>query len=79
MNGNPKMSDRDYKDLSDPNLIVYNFRGYTVIKYNKSRKELEFGENANLCSFIKEDLLLMSDFLRNLYNDANNTENVSVD
>lgn len=57
------MGDRDAKDLKDDNLSVFQFRDYTVIRLNKADKRLTFGENANHCFFINEDLELMANFL----------------
>lgn len=54
---------RDYNDLERTDIAVYNFRGYTVLRFNKERKELEIGKDANMCAFIKDDLLQMSKFL----------------
>jgi hypothetical protein len=59
--------DRDYDDLKRDDIAVYNFRGYTVLKFNKEHKSLEFGKHADMACFIKEDLLLMSNFLRECY------------
>lgn len=77
------MSNRDYADLNNPNIAVYNFRGYTVLKFNKESGELEFGKHANMCSFIKSDLNLMSRFLEQCYLFATGVikeiDNVEVD
>lgn len=55
--------DRDYKDLENPDLAVYNFRGYTVLRFYKGKKELEFGDDANMCRFIPDDYSGMAEFL----------------
>ena len=54
-------------DLSNESIAVYNFRGYTVLKFHKESKELEIGKDANMCAFIKDDLHLMSQFLEQCY------------
>lgn len=59
---------RDYSDLKRTDIAVYNFRGYSVLKFNKETKELEFGEHANMCSFIDDDLRLMARFLDDCHN-----------
>lgn len=58
---------RDYKDLENLNIAVYNFRGYTVLKFDKKTKYLEIGTNANMCHLIADDLKLMTEFLNNCY------------
>lgn len=58
---------RDYADLKRTDIAVYNFRGYTVLKFNKETKELEIGKHAYMCSFIKDDFRLMAQFLENCY------------
>lgn len=58
---------RDYKDLQNDKIAVYNFRGYTVLKFDKETKHLEFGEHANMCGFVNSDLELMSKFLGDCY------------
>jgi len=58
---------RDYSDTYRTDIAVYSFRGYTVLRFHKERKELEIGKDANMCSFIKEDLNLMSKFLEDCY------------
>lgn len=55
---------RDYADLRDETIAVYNFRGYTVLKFDKKTKTLSIGKNHELCSFVTGDLILMSDFLK---------------
>jgi hypothetical protein len=67
------MEERDEKDLQNPEIAVYNFRGYTAIRYYKNpenprwKGELEFGDNAKMCSFIPEDYLMMARFLEECY------------
>lgn len=58
---------RDYSDLQRNDIAVYNFRGYTVLKFNKETKQLEFGKHANMCAFINDDLKLMAKFLEDCY------------
>jgi len=58
---------RDYSDLQRTDIAVYNFRGYTVLKFNKETKDLEIGKHADMCCFIKDDLDAMSKFLRECY------------
>lgn len=58
---------RDYADLKRDDIAVYNFRGYTVLKFTKETGELEIGKYADMCSFIKSDLKQMSEFLENCY------------
>lgn len=72
---------RDYADLQNDKIAVYNFRGYTVLKFTKETKELELGKDANMCAFIDEDLKLMAKFLEDCYKytkgllpDINNVE-----
>lgn len=60
-------SNRDYGDLHRTDIAVYNFRGYTVLRFNKETKELEIGKHANMCSFISEDLRLMAKFLEDCH------------
>ena len=62
-----KKSDRDYEDLLNKEIAVYNFRGYTVLKFEKKTKSLDFGENASMCNFIPADYKLMSEFLDKCY------------
>lgn len=75
--------DRDYSDLQRTDIAVYNFRGYTVLKFKKETKELEFGKHANMCSFIKDDFKKMAQFLDNCYNYSagliENVDHVEVD
>lgn len=54
---------RDVDDLKDPNLAVYQFRGYTVLKFNKAEKTLKFGDDANQCKFVDDDYSAMARFL----------------
>lgn len=61
------MSERDYADLDRDDIAVYNFRGYTVMSFNKETFKLEMGKNAHLCSFITEDIKNLSEFLDNCY------------
>lgn len=61
------MSNRDYSDLQNDKIAVYNFRGYTVLKFDKESKSLEIGKHANMCCFIKSDLKFMSQFLEQCY------------
>jgi hypothetical protein len=74
---------RDYDDLLRGDIAVYNFRGYTVLKFNKETHELEFGKHANMCSFINDDLRLMAHFIEQCYLFATGViteiEHVSVD
>lgn len=74
---------RDYADLQNEKIAVYNFRGYTVLKFHKETKELEFGKHADMCCFIKNDLKLMSRFLEQCYLFATGVvdkiDNVEVD
>ena len=58
-------TDRDTKDLQDPNLRVFQFRDFTVLRFHLGLKRLLFGENANECMFIPEDFELMQKFLQN--------------
>jgi hypothetical protein len=55
--------DRDIQDLDNPNLVVYNVRGYTVFAYNKEHKRLYIGRNATYVLPCDEDLELMAKFL----------------
>ena len=74
---------RDYIDLSNDKIAVYNFRGYTVLRFYKETKTLEIGEDANMCSFINDDLKQMSQFLANCWAFAeghtNQLDNMEVD
>ena len=58
---------RDYADLNNPEIAVYNFRGYTVLKFIKKDKSFLVGKNANMCSFIPSDYKYMSEFLMKCY------------
>lgn len=79
---------RDYADLERTDIAVYNFRGYTVLRFWKKdaedgmAKALEFGKNANHCSFIPDDFHLMSKFLEDCYafckGELKDIEHVSV-
>jgi len=60
-------SSRDYADLRNDKIAVYSFRGYTVLKFDKETKQLEFGKNSHMAAFIDEDLKLMSKFLDDCY------------
>lgn len=60
-------NNRDYADLQNDNIAVYNFRGYTVLKFDKETKTLEFGKDANMCAFVDEDLFYMAKFLDDCY------------
>lgn len=55
--------ERDIKDLTNPNLRVYNFRGYTIFKLNLEEKRLQIGRNATHCLPIAQDCKLMANFL----------------
>lgn len=74
--------DRDYSDFQDKNLAIYNFRGYTVLRFYKDKKFLQFGENAELCEFVPDDFKLMSEFLNNCYKfsvgEISDIENIEV-
>ena len=65
--------DRDLKDLERNDIAVYNFRGYTVLRFWKINatdgmsKALEFGKNANHCIFCPDDYKLMAEFLQECY------------
>lgn len=61
------MSDRDYADLKNDKIAVYNFRGYTVLRFDKESKALEIGKHADMCCFVEEDIHLMSCFLERCY------------
>jgi hypothetical protein len=65
------MGDRDYADLQRTDIAVYNFRGYTVVRFHKEKKQLEFGKDCNMCCFITEDLRLLAHFLEQCYLFAN--------
>lgn len=58
---------RDYADLHRTDIAVYNFRGYTVLKFDKTTKQLEIGKHANMCCFIAQDFKLMAKFLEDCY------------
>lgn len=58
---------RDYSDLQNDKIAVYNFRGYTVLKFDKESKSLEIGKHADMCCFVEEDLKLMAHFLEQCY------------
>jgi hypothetical protein len=58
---------RNYSDLRRTDIAVYNFRGYTVLKFNKENKQLEIGKHADMCCFISTDLLAMAQFLEQCY------------
>lgn len=55
--------DRDTADLQNPNLAVYNFRGYTIVSLNKTNKGVFFGQNASMCHLIDDDLTGIANFL----------------
>lgn len=55
--------ERDYDDLKRDDIAVYNFRGYTVLKFDKGNFSLEVGQNATMCSLIVADFALMAKFL----------------
>ena len=78
----PEYDSRDYADLRNPEIAVYNFRGYTVFRFKKKEKQLEFGEEANMCHFIKDDYELMARFLTACFDFCNGKidkiENVEV-
>jgi hypothetical protein len=59
--------DRDYADLQNDKIAVYNFRGYTVLRFHKEKKYLEFGEYAYMCAFVDYDFTLMCHFLEQCY------------
>lgn len=59
--------ERDYADFNRTDIAVYNFRGYTVLKFHKETKQLEIGKHANMCCFIPADLLAMAQFLEKCY------------
>ena len=73
---------RDMDDLNNPNLVVYNVRGYTVFEYNKEHKRLYIGRNATYVLPCDEDLELMAKFLLDVkkYKDGelDHVENVAV-
>ncbi len=54
---------RDLDDLNDPNLRVYQFRGYNIFKLNKEHKRLYIGFEARNCLPCTEDCKLMAEFL----------------
>lgn len=58
---------RDYADLKNTNIAVYNFRGYTVLRFDKDKKTLEIGKHAEMCCFIDRDFQLMAQFLEQCY------------
>ena len=67
---------------STENKAFYYFRAKIVFVYNKDTKQLDIGNEAELCSFISEDLKLMSDFLMACYNHiktGTDVQNVEVD
>jgi hypothetical protein len=64
---------RDYSDLQRTDIAVYNFRGYTVLKFYKENKQLEIGKHADMCCFISADLLAMAQFLEQCYLYTNGT------
>lgn len=74
---------RDYDDFKNPDLAVYNFRGYTVIRFNKKLEEIEIGQNAYLCGFTKDDLFLIASFLLDclkfIRGYSNDVKNIEVD
>lgn len=59
--------DRDYADLRREDVAVYNFRGYTVLRFYKETKELQIGQEGNMCCFCPDDYRLMSKFLDDCY------------
>ena len=58
---------RDYDDLKRTDIAVYNYRGYTVLYFDKETKELKIGKNADMCWLIKDDMREMAKFLTNCY------------
>lgn len=82
------IEERDYADLERKDIAVYNFRGYTVLKFFKTdasdgyAKALEIGKNANMCCFCPLDYKLMSEFLMECYKfckkEVDNVEHVTV-
>lgn len=64
---------RDYADTQRDDIAVYNFRGYTVLKFWKRNADdgmkfaLYFPEGANMCVFCTDDYKLMAEFLQECY------------
>lgn len=64
---------RDYDDFNRKDIAIYNFRGYTVLKFWKKdapdgmKFALKWGDDANNCCFIPSDFKYMREFLDKCY------------
>lgn len=66
--------DRDHADLERDDIAVYNFRGYSVIRFWKRQAHdgmkhamLFVPENAYSCIYCPDDYRLMAEFLQECY------------